>query len=234
LDHTEAQLGSPLPPSYRAFLKRFGPGELECTFRLTPVAVTSRPGFTIVEETVEQRAFFSHRGEVNADRLSRFVYFGCNAGGEWYVWDPKELAKSGTQECPVYCLRRHEEDDPELVADSFFECVRVVMERVKEWREEEPEEREEGMPENAFSPYYLRTKKAPDEGDVAKWLAWNNNTARDLALSIRDHGRTDGFPILADALQEAGCTNADLLDSCRTGDPDIDGVWVLRVLLGEL
>ncbi len=40
-------------------------------------------------------------------------------------------------------------------------------------------------------------------------------------------------PILADALEEAGCTNTDLLDSCRTGDPDIDGVWVLRVLFGE-
>jgi hypothetical protein len=68
---------------------------------------------------------------------------------------------------------------------------------------------------------------------VKLWLAWNNHAARDLALAIRDHGRTDAFPILADALQEAGCTNADLLDSCRTGDPDIDGVWVLRVLLGE-
>ena len=65
------------------------------------------------------------------------------------------------------------------------------------------------------------------------WLASNNNTARDLALSIRDHGQTGAFPILADALQEAGCTNADMLDSCRTGDPDIDGVWVLRVLLGD-
>ncbi|WP_162271911.1 hypothetical protein [Gemmata sp. SH-PL17] len=43
----------------------------------------------------------------------------------------------------------------------------------------------------------------------------------------------EAFPILADALQEAGCTNADLLDSCRTGDPDIDGAWVLQVLLGK-
>jgi hypothetical protein len=68
---------------------------------------------------------------------------------------------------------------------------------------------------------------------VKLWLAFNNNTARDLALSIRDKGRTDAFPILADALEEAGCANTDLLDSCRIGDPDIDGVWVLRMLLGE-
>jgi hypothetical protein len=58
--------------------------------------------------------------------------------------------------------------------------------------------------------------------------------SHDLALSIRDHGRTDASPILADALQEAGCSNADLLDSCRTGDPDIDGAWVLQALLGKV
>ena len=76
-------------------------------------------------------------------------------------------------------------------------------------------------------------KRRPTKKNVNLWLAWNNHTARDLALSIRDHGRTDAFPILADALQEAGCTNTDLLDSCRSGDPDIDGAWALRVLLGE-
>ena len=54
----------------------------------------------------------------------------------------------------------------------------------------------------------------------------------DLARSVRD-GRTEAFPVLADALEEAGCKHADLLDACRTGDPDIDGVWVLRVLLDE-
>lgn len=78
-----------------------------------------------------------------------------------------------------------------------------------------------------------RHKTDPTKKELKLWLAWNNHTARDLALSIRDHGQKGAFPILADALQEAGCTNADLLDSCRTGDPDIDGVWVLRVLLGE-
>jgi hypothetical protein len=76
-------------------------------------------------------------------------------------------------------------------------------------------------------------KKVPKKPDVKLWLAFNNHTVRDLVRSIRDHEHTDAFPILADALQEAGCTNADLLVSCRTGDPDIDGKWVFQVLLGE-
>lgn len=59
------------------------------------------------------------------------------------------------------------------------------------------------------------------------------SAVRNLALAIREKGQTDAFPILADALEEAGCDNQDMLDSCRRGDPDIDGVWVLQVLLGK-
>ena len=186
-------------------------------------------GRSLVDVTRGHRTFFAERYPATTEWLERVVYFASNAGGDPYVWDPRELAQSQNQECPVYCLRRHEEDQPEFWADSFFKSVRVVLERVREWRTEEPDEE---IPENSFSPYYLRMKESPTLSEIQLWLAWNN-TARDLALSIRDHGRTDAFPILADALQEAGCTNADLLDSCRTGDPDIDGAWVLQVLLGK-
>lgn len=85
----------------------------------------------------------------------------------------------------------------------------------------------------AFDPLFLRMKEPPKHEDVIRWLAFNHNTVRDLARAIRKQGRTDVFPVLADALEEAGCTNSDVLDSCRRGDPCIDGVWVMSVLLGE-
>jgi hypothetical protein len=69
------------------------------------------------------------------------------------------------------------------------------------------------------------------QNDAHCWLRHNNRTARLIARSIRDQGRPEAFPILADALEEAGCTNKDILESCRTGDPDIDGVWALQILL---
>ena len=56
-------------------------------------------------------------------------------------------------------------------------------------------------------------KDQPRPANVKRWLAFNNNTVRNLALAIRDHGRVEAFPVLADALEEAGCTNADVLDS---------------------
>src|SRR5262245_41874320 len=189
LDQFEANLGSSLPLSYREFLKRFGAGELEGTLRLTPLVPGTLVNRTVLEDTHDQREEFSARYTHNAEWLGRVVYFGCNAGGELYVWDPIELAESDNQECPVYWLPRHEEDQPELVANSFFEYVHVVLERVREWRaDEEPEEGELG---DAFEPYYLRMKTAPEESDVKLWLAFNNNTVCDLALSIRDRGQTD-------------------------------------------
>jgi hypothetical protein len=102
---------------------------------------------------------------------------------------------------------------------------------VRRWRRrKESGGRVQGI---CFTPVTTRAKKRPRRSDLVDWLAWSSNTARDLAVSIRDRGQTDAFPILADALEEAGCTNRDLLDSCRHGDPDIDGAWALAVLLGN-
>jgi hypothetical protein len=39
--------------------------------------------------------------------------------------------------------------------------------------------------------------------------------------------------ILADALEEAGCTNTDILNHLRGPDPHIRGCWALDALLGQ-
>jgi hypothetical protein len=43
------------------------------------------------------------------------------------------------------------------------------------------------------------------------WLAWNGNTVKKLADSIYEERAFDCLPILADALEEAGCNDADIL-----------------------
>jgi hypothetical protein len=68
---------------------------------------------------------------------------------------------------------------------------------------------------------------------LKRWLTWKNGTILDLAKAIRDKVAGNGFPILGDALEEAGCTNLDLLDSCRQGVPESDGIWALKILLGK-
>lgn len=52
---------------------------------------------------------------------------------------------------------------------------------------------------------------------------WSTPTVLTLALSIYDERAFDRLPILADALEEAGCDNADILTHCRSEGPHAKG-----------
>jgi hypothetical protein len=41
------------------------------------------------------------------------------------------------------------------------------------------------------------------------------------------------MPILADALQDAGCEDADILDHCRGDRMHVRGCWVVDLVLGN-
>jgi hypothetical protein len=65
------------------------------------------------------------------------------------------------------------------------------------------------------------------------WLAWNDGTIPNLAQGIYDERAFDRLPILADALEEAGCHDADILAHCRSEGPHVRGCWVVDLLLGK-
>ena len=63
--------------------------------------------------------------------------------------------------------------------------------------------------------------------------AWRTATARSLARGIDAERAFDRLPILADALQDAGCDSADILTHCRGPGPHVRGCWVVDFLLGK-
>jgi hypothetical protein len=63
--------------------------------------------------------------------------------------------------------------------------------------------------------------------------AWRTPNVVKLAKAIYDERAFDRLPILADALEEAGCTNADILAHCRGAGPHVRGCWVVDMLLGK-
>jgi hypothetical protein len=65
------------------------------------------------------------------------------------------------------------------------------------------------------------------------WLVWGNGTVRLLVDAIYDGESFDRLPILADALEEAGCQDQDILGHCRQLGPHVRGCWVVDLLLGE-
>jgi len=65
------------------------------------------------------------------------------------------------------------------------------------------------------------------------WFTWQGGTVPKVAQGIHDERAFDRFSILADALEEAGCDNAEILSHLRGPGPHCRGCWCLDLLLGK-
>jgi hypothetical protein len=65
------------------------------------------------------------------------------------------------------------------------------------------------------------------------WLSWNDGLVRELARTVYEERRFDDLPILADALEEAGCIDQTLLAHCRSPAVHVRGCWAIDLLLGK-
>lgn len=68
---------------------------------------------------------------------------------------------------------------------------------------------------------------------VAVDPAWLTSDVVAIANGIYDEKAFDRLPILADALQDAGCEHADILNHCRHSVSHVRGCWVVDLLLGK-
>jgi len=62
-------------------------------------------------------------------------------------------------------------------------------------------------------------------------LAWRTDTVVSLGRHIHDSRDFTVMPILADALQDAGCDEPEILEHCRAEKPHFRGCWVLDFVL---
>jgi hypothetical protein len=63
------------------------------------------------------------------------------------------------------------------------------------------------------------------------WLAWDGGMVVKLAQAIYDERSFEDLPVLADALEDAGCGDAVLLEHCRSQGPHAKGCWAVDLLL---
>jgi hypothetical protein len=75
----------------------------------------------------------------------------------------------------------------------------------------------------------FRSLPAVDQG----WLAWSDATVRELARAIDDDRAFDRLPLLADALEDGGCPDAELLGHLRGPGPHVRGCWAVDLVLGK-
>jgi len=63
--------------------------------------------------------------------------------------------------------------------------------------------------------------------------SWLTPTVKQLAAAIYEERAFERMPILADALEDDGCTQQDILSHCRSGGEHVRGCWVVDLLLGK-
>jgi hypothetical protein len=64
--------------------------------------------------------------------------------------------------------------------------------------------------------------------------SWRTDTAVSLARQMYGARDFSAMPILADALQDAGCDSDDVLNHCRGPGPHVRGCWVCDLVLGKV
>ena len=64
--------------------------------------------------------------------------------------------------------------------------------------------------------------------------SWNERTIPKIAEAIYTEHAFDRLSILADALEEAGCTDDDILNHCRQSSEHARGCWVVDWILGKM
>ena len=62
---------------------------------------------------------------------------------------------------------------------------------------------------------------------------WKTSTVRDLAWTMFETNDFAAMPILADAFQDAGCEDAEMIAHCLRPAPHVRGCWVVDWILGK-
>lgn len=63
---------------------------------------------------------------------------------------------------------------------------------------------------------------------------WRTEAVVGLGRGMYESSDFGPMPVLADALEDAGCAAPDLLAHCRAADPHIRGCWVVDLVLGKV
>jgi hypothetical protein len=260
LDDFEARTGFKLPPSFREFALLFGGGEVAGWYNVfVPYGEARREAEHLKwsdldwynehwQELVRDRSFRWN----DPDRLRRLVFFSQAWSGPWFGWDPEDQTPNEPLEYRVH-LRDRLEDQTELVADSFEQFVTKYCFTQAPASEAESEgDRDHRY---FFAPTSVKAKSA-DEGKEwpntncqrmrdlsdpllaasgvdAAWLRWNDQAVLKLAYRIHAEDRFQDLPILADALEEAGCGNEAVLSHLRCGAWHLRNCWVLKAIFDK-
>ncbi len=125
--------------------------------------------------------------------------------------------------------------DPAVVADVWQQVLLLVREFGTDVAATGPRRRHdaEERAERAAQAELLRDLLGNPFRPVVFDSGWRSPVAAPIAAACYETGTFDRLPILADALEDAGCDAAELLAHLRGPGPHARGCWALDLVLGK-
>ena len=180
--------------------------------RLFAVTCCQRMWFFLDDERLRKAVVMAER---YADRLISEEQFNAARRTEL-------LSSASSQRAaisPVFLCTR---DDPNAIVETYAHSIRLLV-HAKEQHAERAAQAD--VLRDMFGPLLFRP--------VCLHPAWLTLSVKQLGVAIYEEKAFDRMPILGDAMEEAGCTNAEILAHCRGPGPHVRGCWVLDLLLGK-
>jgi len=191
------------------------------------------------------------RAKVSERKLRLFAVACCQRNwhlldtGYRYLVELAERAADSAERYPTPNLASARSDAEAAVLCSFFPDADSVAHRVAclasgvVW----PEAAIEGtfsdyaprtLMERRIQAYMLRCIIGNPFRPITldpSWLTWHDGLLVSMAQQMYDSRDFTDLPILADALEEAGCQDQGILGHCRSGCEHVKGCWVLDLVL---
>jgi len=144
------------------------------------------------------------------------------------------LAAGGESTRPVEssarCMCWYAADNDQEIASNAGLCLRsavTVVARAGPTTAERERQHQCGLIRDLFGNPFRLVRADP------AWLSRNDAIVVRMAQAMTRSGEFADIPILADALEEAGCDDANILDHCRGPAEHARGCWVLDLLAGN-
>ncbi len=175
---------------------------------------------------VEVAERFADGQTTNAERRAAVrMCRGVTSGAEW----AQDAASRAVELCPF--ARQY----------SLFQLARFGLDSSSytKWfgraavEEHDALRRRNSSTEDSRQVAFLRDIFGNPFRPVAFAPEWRTDTVVALARQMYDAREFGAMPILADALQDAGCEEGQILEHCRGTGPHVRGCWVVDFVLGK-
>jgi hypothetical protein len=109
-----------------------------------------------------------------------------------------------------------------------------AVEAVASWSRENPAAKDRAYSDQANLLREIFGNPFGQRSVDPNWLAWNGHTVPNLAHAIHRDLAFDRLPVLADALEDAGCDDVNISNHCRHLGKHVRGCWVVDLVTGKV